>query len=107
MVDRGASRTRVQDVYRALKNAICTGQIAPGTHVNLNEVRKAHGVSLTVVREAVTRLTAEQLLVAMPQQGFRVWPLSIPDLLDLTRVRIEIETLTVRESVRAGDLAWE
>jgi GntR family carbon starvation induced transcriptional regulator len=83
------------------------GRLLPGTKLNLAEEAKARGVSLTVVREAVTRLASERLMQATPQQGFRVWPLSVPDLLDLTRVRIEIESLTLRESVENGDLQWE
>jgi DNA-binding GntR family transcriptional regulator len=90
-----------------MRDDICTGRLLPGTRVNLAEVAKARGVSLTVVREAVTRLASERLMQATPQQGFRVWPLSVPDLLDLTRVRIEIESLTLRESVANGDLQWE
>lgn len=104
---RNQGPTRVEDVYRALKNDILTGRMSPGSRINLADLCKAQDVSLTVVREAVTRLASERLAHAVPNQGFKVWPLSVPDLLDLTRVRIEIETLVLRESVRDGDLHWE
>src|SRR5262249_41903075 len=71
------------------------------------ELAKTHGVSLTVVREAAVRLASERFLEANPQQGFSVWPLSIPHLLDLTRVRVTIESLAIRESAERGDIAWE
>lgn len=100
-------RTRVEDIYQRLKDDICLGRLVPGTRLNLGEYGKQHGVSLTVVREAATRLASERLMELNPQQGFRVWPLSVPDLLDLTRVRIDIERLVLAESVLLGDVAWE
>ncbi|MGY4768744.1 GntR family transcriptional regulator [Kribbella sp. CWNU-51] len=99
--------TLVTTVYYEVKNDICMGRMQPGEKVRLAEIGKAHGVSLSVVREAVTRLASEGLVEARPQQGFVVRPLSVPDLLDLTRVRIEIETMTLRESIQTGDVAWE
>lgn len=101
------SRTLVEDVYSSLRSDICIGRFSPGQRINLSEMAKARGVSLTVVREAAVRLASERFLEATPQQGFKVWPLSVPHLLDLTRVRTEIEVLTIRESVELGDVRWE
>ena len=64
-------------------------------------------MSLSVVREAVTRLAGEGLVDASPQRGFAVATLSIDDLQDLTRARVLIETLALAESIKVGDLAWE
>jgi GntR family carbon starvation induced transcriptional regulator len=100
-------RTLVEELYRTLKDDICLGRRVSGERLNLGEIQAARGVSLTVVREAVTRLVSERLVQVVPQVGFTVWPLSISDLLDITRVRIEIEALALRESVNVGDLSWE
>lgn len=97
----------VDDVYGAIRDDICMGRMEPGQKIGLTDLCKAHNVSLSVVREAVTRLASERLLQARPQQGFTVWPLSVPDLLDLTRVRIELEALALRESIAEGDVEWE
>lgn len=101
-----ASR-RVDEVYGTIKDDICMGRLRPGQKIALAEICKQHGVSLSVVREAVTRLASERLLQAKPQQGFTVWPLSEEDLLDLTRVRVEIESLALHESIAKGDVEWE
>lgn len=103
----GRGRTLVDDVYAGIKADILLGRLLPGQRLHLGELCKRHDVSLSVVREAVTRLASEHLVQARPQQGFNVRQLSVPDLLDLTRARIEIETLTLRESVARGDVAWE
>jgi DNA-binding GntR family transcriptional regulator len=100
-------RTLVEDVYEKLKDDILAGRLEPGERLHLAEVSNANDVSLTVVREAVTRLASERLVEATPQRGFRVWPLSIDRLEDLTRVRIEIESLALKESVERGDVSWE
>jgi GntR family carbon starvation induced transcriptional regulator len=107
MARSGSARTLVDDVYTEIKSDIILGRLIPGQRLHLGEFQKAHDVSLTVVREAVTRLASEHLVQARPQQGFTVRALSVPDLLDLTRARIEIEALTLRESVAVGDVAWE
>ncbi len=64
-------------------------------------------MSAAVIREALSRLTEQGLVQSNPQRGFIVTPLSVEDLLDLTKARVLIETLALRESIRHGDLAWE
>jgi DNA-binding GntR family transcriptional regulator len=64
-------------------------------------------VSLAVVREALSRLAAEGLVVADPQKSFCVAPVSLDDLRDLTWVRIELEGLALREAIARGDVDWE
>jgi DNA-binding GntR family transcriptional regulator len=100
-------KTRAEDVYVAVRTQILTGQLSSGESLHLSRLSQTHGVSNSVVREAVTRLASERLLEAIPQVGVRVRVLSVDDLLDLTRVRIEIETLALRDSIAQGDLAWE
>lgn len=103
----GSSRTLVDGIYAAIKSDILLGRMLPGQRLHLGELRETHDVSLSVVREAVTRLASEHLVQARPQQGFNVRQLSVPDLLDLTRARTEIESMTLRESVERGDITWE
>ncbi len=100
-------RSLTEDVYAELRHTILHGDIAPGDRLHLGELAAAKGVSLGVVREAVTRLASEGLLESSPQAGFRVRTLSHEHLSDLTWARCEIEGLTVRESVVHGDTEWE
>lgn len=97
----------VDSVYDSIKDDICTGRLEPGQRVPMAALCKDNNASLSVVREAMTRLASERLLKMVPQQGFTVWPLSIADLLDLTSVRIHIETKALAMSFAAGDVAWE
>ena len=72
------ARSRVEDVYHIIRDRILFGVVQPGTRLHLEDLAKEIGVSLTVVREAVTRLASEELVTASPQQGFRVRALWIP-----------------------------
>ena len=104
---RPSGGSLVEDVYHSLRHDIVYGDVPPGQRLPANELAKARGVSLGVVREALTRLVSERLLEASPQYGFWVPKLSIADLDDLTWTRVRIETLCVTEAITHGDLAWE
>ncbi|MEJ2871501.1 GntR family transcriptional regulator [Actinomycetospora sp. OC33-EN08] len=107
MADTSVKPTRSQEVYDRIRVALLGGQLAPGSKLKINELAARFGVSLSVVREAVTRLAGEGLLEATPQRGFAVATLTVDDLRDLTRARVLIETLALAESIKVGDLAWE
>jgi len=96
-----------EDVQGQLREEILLGMHDPGERLLAQPLAKRLQVSLSVVREALTRLAEQGLVKSTPQLGFTVTPLSVDDLADLTRVRIDIETLMIRRAVAEGDLAWE
>jgi DNA-binding GntR family transcriptional regulator len=71
------------------------------------ELADRFGVSQSVVREALTRLAEQGLIIATPQRGFRVRELSVPDIANLTEARIQIETVALRLALERGDVRWE
>lgn len=100
------AKTRSEEVYSAVRVAILNGLYTPGEKLSPSVLSQEFGVSLSVVREALTRLAQQGLVVSQPQIGFQVTPISREDLLDLTSVRLDIETLALRRSVENGDLEW-
>jgi DNA-binding GntR family transcriptional regulator len=100
------ARTLASAIVTQLRADITTCRIAPGEKLNISTISKRFNVSLAAVREALSRLMAAGLVVAEDQRGFRASPLSIPDLMDLTQTRIEIETLALRRSMANGGEAW-
>lgn len=99
--------TLTETVHNELRHELLRGDLAPGSKLRISETAARHGVSPSVVREALTRLVEQGLVVAMPQRGFAVPELSVEGLRDLTRARTLIETAALRESIADGDLAWE
>jgi DNA-binding GntR family transcriptional regulator len=100
-------RSITSKTYEDLRNAILECELLPGRQLNINEICKRYGVSLSAVREALSRLTSDGLVVAQPQKGFSVAPISLPDLEDLTQTRIAIEQFCFRLAVQNGDVEWE
>lgn len=94
-------------VHDAVRREVLGGTLTPGQRLRLVDLASRFGVSQSVVREALTRLSEQHLVVAAPQQGFRVVSLSRPDLLELTEARAELESLVLRLAVRRGDVDWE
>lgn len=102
---RGSNLTT--KTFDALREDILTGRLAPDSPLKVGALAAEYGVSLSVVREALTRLLAHGLAVSSPNQGFRVLPLSRVDLLDLTDLRATLEGMALQRSIAAGDLHWE
>jgi DNA-binding GntR family transcriptional regulator len=96
-----------QGAYEDLRADLLSCRILPGSRLKIQELCTRLSVSLGAIREALSRLTSEGLVVAEPQRGFRAAPISPEDLSDLTRVRIEIEGLCLRRAIALGDVDWE
>ncbi len=101
------ARTHSNAVFDQLRADLLAGRLEPGSKLKLAVLGARYAASLSVVREALSRLAEQGLVVANPQRGFSVVALSPEDLTDLTDTRIAIETLAARRSVERGDLAWE
>jgi len=93
--------------YEALRADLLACRIAPGSRLKIQDLCHQHAVSLGAIREALSRLTSEGLVVAEPQRGFRAAPISRADLKDLTMARIEVETLCLRRVIAVGTVDWE
>ena len=96
-----------QGAYEQLRADILSCRVAPGSKLKIQDLCTWHQVSLGAIREALSRLTSEGLVIAEPQRGFRAAPISPADLKDLTAVRIEIDSLCLRKAVELGDVDWE
>jgi DNA-binding GntR family transcriptional regulator len=99
--------SRVLEVYDQIRSDILSTRLTPGQRLKVNPLCDRFGVSLSVVREALTRLAAQGLVRSEPQLGFSVVPLDRAGLMDLTEVRVEIETLALRWAIEHADLEWE
>lgn len=102
-----ASRTLATSIAAQLRSQITAGEIAPGEKLRLDELRANFGVSLSPLREALSRLSAEGFVVMENQRGYRVAPVSEQNLMEVTRLRMETEGFALRESIRLGDDQWE
>lgn len=100
-------KTRQEAAYAQLRGDILAGRLKPGAKLRFNDLYDRYDVSVGVIREALSRLLEQGLVQNAPQQGYSVTSISRNSLIQLTRARVEIETLTVRHAIAEGDVSWE
>jgi len=100
------SRTLIERAYAQLRDDIVEGRLPPGERLRVEHLKASYGVGAGTLREAITRLVSDALVEAEGQRGFRVAPVALDDLEDLTRLRLLIEIDALRQSIRNGDAAW-
>jgi DNA-binding GntR family transcriptional regulator len=96
-----------ENTYSVLRADILACRLRPGQQLKIHEICTRLKVSPGAVREALSRLSAEELVVSKAQKGFRVAPVRVDDLEDLTRTRIEIECMCLRRAIAVGEIEWE
>jgi DNA-binding GntR family transcriptional regulator len=101
-----APRGTLQDhVYRELCELILDGGIAPGQSITIQALANAFGVSAMPVREALQRLSAAHVLTVISGRSIGIPPLSKERMLDLRRVRLEVEALAAEWATARMDAA--
>ncbi|KIZ48056.1 GntR family transcriptional regulator [Rhodopseudomonas palustris] len=99
-------RTLTSAVLERLRADILTAKLAPGQKLHIAGLAAQFSVSFGAVREALSRLVADGLVQASDQRGFRVSPVSLADLEDVTQTRVDIEGLALRRAIERGDQIW-
>ena len=92
-------RRQVSDqVYEALKKAIVSLRLAPGTSISENRICRQIGVSRTPVRSAITRLVEDGLIEVFPQKGSFVAPIKLSAVRDNHFIRKSLELSVLRRA---------
>jgi DNA-binding GntR family transcriptional regulator len=91
----------VYTVTERLRRALLAGEIKPGERIKVTELEKTFGVSHIPIREALRRLEAEGLIVALPQRAAVAAGVDLDDLAGLYDLRRVIECEVIRRSVVA------
>ncbi|WP_404297248.1 DNA-binding transcriptional regulator CsiR [Halomonas sp.] len=93
--------------YRWLKQDIIRGAFQPGEKLLMSRLKERYDLGVGPLREALSQLVAERLVVAISQRGYRVAPMSLAELADLYDARAQLEGLVLRLAIERGDDAWE
>ncbi len=91
----------VDNVTVLLRRALLAGEIKPGERIKVAELEKSFGVSHIPIREAVRRLEAEGLIVALPQRAAVAAGVDVGDLGGLYDLRRIIECEVIQRSVES------
>ena len=93
-----ARTNRTSQVYATLRAALLEGRLRPRQRLRIRELAAALGVSETPVREAVMQLVRERALLLQTARSLTVPRLSVPQYLELRRIRLELEGLAAEEA---------
>ena len=83
------------DVYQRIRDAIFSGELTAGARLDVRELSEALGVSSQPVKEALSRLSLEGLVVIRPRVGTFVRTLVDADIDHILDARLMIETFAV------------
>ena len=100
-------RSLAEAAYAAIRHDVLGGLLEPGSKLRFEMLRQRYGYGSSTLREALTRLVGESLVTFEEQKGFRVAPISLADLADLTETRIFVESKALEEAIKVGNDDWE
>jgi DNA-binding GntR family transcriptional regulator len=90
-------------VYERIKNWLLAQTLVPGQLLQIGVLADELGVSTTPVREALTRLAAERLIMSVPKRGFFARTPSEDDILGLYCVTHTILDAAVGRCARQAE----
>lgn len=89
-------RTVADRVYDTLRQDVLDGRLPPGERMREGVLAQRFGVSVTPIREAITRLSRDGLVVVDRYKGASVAHHSVRDFEEFYRMRIYLEVPAVR-----------
>ncbi len=88
-------------VYAHIRGLLIAGRLAPGDRLSLRQVADVMGVSMMPVREAVSRLVADNAIEVTPNRALRVPVMRRRQFEELAIIRSEIEGFAAERAARA------
>ena len=93
--------------YDRIRADIIFGRLAPASKLPPDRLAREYGAGVSTLREILSRLSSEGLVIARGQRGFQVAPVSPAGFQDVAAMRLLLETYALPMSFAAGDLEWE
>lgn len=101
-------RVDTQRAYELIRDRIITLDLAPGAPINDQSLAKELDMGLAPVREALKLLAHDDLVLITPRHGLYVADVDVPDLEQISEMRLSLESLCARlaaQRATADDLA--
>lgn len=105
-LDQTSENSATQFAYNKLRDLILTGELAPGEKLKIDALRSLLDVGASPVREALSLLTSDQLVVRQDQRGFRTAATSPENFQEILSLRCELETMALKQSIANMTDAW-
>jgi GntR family carbon starvation induced transcriptional regulator len=102
-----AGATALDAAYENIRADLLAGSFAPDTKLRVEELCARYGLGPTPIREALSRISAGGMIVAMPNRGYRVAAISRAEYRELVELRTTLEPDALGRSISRGDMDWE
>jgi DNA-binding GntR family transcriptional regulator len=86
-------------IYKNLRRSIGVGSRKPGERLDLDELAKNYGTSITPVRDALQMLSQEGLVTIKPRSGYFVTHVTLKQLRDMLEMRDILELASIERAV--------
>lgn len=96
LVDGDPTRSQSEEAYLRIRDRIVSLDMPPGSVVNESRLREELRIGRTPIREALQRLSRENLVKSVPHRGTFVTDVNITDLARITEVRVVLEAHAAR-----------
>lgn len=90
-----AATPQREAVVTAIRRAVVLGELTPGDKLREVALASALNVSRATLREALSRLVQDGLLVQEPYRGFSVTALDAAGIEDIARTRVPLDLMAV------------
>jgi DNA-binding GntR family transcriptional regulator len=89
-------RIDTKRAYELIRERITTLELEPGSVINEQALAERLDMGLAPVREALKLLAHENLVIITPRHGLYVADVNVPDLEQLSEMRLTVEGLSAR-----------
>lgn len=95
-----------QLAHNKLRDLILTGELAPGEKLKIDRLRKILGTGASPIREALSLLTSDQLVVRHEQRGFSAAETSRENFQEILSLRCTLEGMALQQSITNKTDEW-
>ncbi|MDO8769861.1 MAG: GntR family transcriptional regulator [Burkholderiaceae bacterium] len=93
--------------YQGIRHMILGGEVPPGEKLPLERLASQLGMGTTPIREALSRLAVEGLVIGHGQRGYWSASVSRAEFEQITDLRLDLEPKAFALSIQFGDAQWE
>ena len=105
--DRDGEQSATQRAYGDLRRMIILGEIPPSKKLKIEDLRHKLNIGASPIREALSLLVSDQLVVRMDQRGFFSAEISRRNFQEILDLRTTLEEKALRLSVKNTNTSWE
>jgi DNA-binding GntR family transcriptional regulator len=88
--------TKADQIYRRIRRANLQGEAIPGEKLVVHKLAQRFNTSIIPVREAISRLEAQDLVTVVPHTGIYVKSIDLDKLQEIYPIRYTLEGLAAR-----------